>query len=465
MEHRVAAGMTTVGEQLAAMEVKRSSHFTKDPGPPPPRQLPLQFHAGDEIGAGGEGTVFKATWTSRPGREVAVKVRTVKRRADGSLPPLAEFAREASLGALIRSQYVCQTLGVEVVPSRVCSTRLVQPLTRRGKPGRLTTRGPYPDTPWEYDAGPRAEWQVQSGVYRRRTAVTSVEAYRVLHALDLGIGAPSASRRQLRASTASLCRRFREQGASQAEAAWRALEHVRAPLAGDAWSALTAREFRVHRGESFRLPPATGDVTAAMTDAQRVMLLELGRDMARGVDAVHQVSHVHNDIKLDNFVYDEAPVAADQAYSDPNRATFTARIIDLNGATTSDGDDGHKAELPKLATRQYLAPELLLPPSADDAASRRTDSWSFHCVLLELLRAKVRMPGAEAAFGRCATPLITFCAPLCPQTWHVALDSAAVRPRGRICSTTRRAGKPVHIRSSVIVRGRALHQRGVRCAL
>jgi len=200
MEDLLAARTAALTERLAVWQAwaDRSGPSAANPGPPPCRMFELSFEDTDKIGEGGEGAVYKAIWSSslRRGREVAVKVRTVKRRADGSFPPLERFTREGALGMVISSPHVVHTVGMEVIPDMV-SGRTVHLTERRRGPAKVSEFS-MRTVPWESDAARRAEWRPRAAagpkgskrVYYTRTAVTRIESVRVYQITALWNGAP-----------------------------------------------------------------------------------------------------------------------------------------------------------------------------------------------------------------------------------------------------------------------------------
>ena len=103
-------------------------------------------------------------------------------------------------------------------------------------------------------------------------------------------------------------------------------------------------------------------------------VVDLAAQIGRGLDALHERSILHRDVKPSNILLDGAGTAALSDFG-------LARLVDSTRITATGV---------LLGTPHYLAPELL----AGDEATTATDVYALGCVLYELVTG--RPPYADA---------------------------------------------------------------------
>jgi serine/threonine protein kinase len=115
--------------------------------------------------------------------------------------------------------------------------------------------------------------------------------------------------------------------------------------------------------------------------------LELARQIAAGLEAAHEKGVLHRDLKPANIVIDQKG---------------RAKLLDFGLATTPDEDteDSHVTTAsavpggPRVAgTAPYLSPEQ----ARGEVLDKRTDIWSFGCVIYEMLSGRRAFTGASWA--------------------------------------------------------------------
>ncbi len=114
--------------------------------------------------------------------------------------------------------------------------------------------------------------------------------------------------------------------------------------------------------------------------------LNLGRQIAEGLEAAHEAGIVHRDLKPANIRLTPDGVAKvlDFGLAKPMRVDSMAKPTDSSLAT----EDGRL-----LGTPTYMAPEQ----ARGKAVDRRIDVWAFGCVLYECLAGKRAFPGSTTS--------------------------------------------------------------------
>ena len=116
--------------------------------------------------------------------------------------------------------------------------------------------------------------------------------------------------------------------------------------------------------------------------------LAIAQQIAEALDAAHEKGIVHRDLKPANIVL--------QSAAGPLSNDVRVKILDFGLAKSTDNDDGPTisiagtAEGRTIGTPAYMSPEQARGLPVD----KRTDIWSFGCVLYEMLTAKRAFEGA-----------------------------------------------------------------------
>jgi len=116
--------------------------------------------------------------------------------------------------------------------------------------------------------------------------------------------------------------------------------------------------------------------------------LDVGRQIAEALAAAHEKGIVHRDLKPSNVKL--APDGRVKLLDFGLAKVLEAQGVSSNAPTlTTPSDDAARAGLP-LGAAPYMSPEQARGEEID----RRTDVWSFGCVLYETLTGRRAFPGA-----------------------------------------------------------------------
>jgi eukaryotic-like serine/threonine-protein kinase len=137
-------------------------------------------------------------------------------------------------------------------------------------------------------------------------------------------------------------------------------------------------------GDHMRQVSGTLDSAARVREA-----LHIARQIADGLDAAHERGVIHRDLKPANIRISTQGIAKVLDFGLAKAATDADRVVDVDLSQSPTVSLEHTRAGVILGTAAYMSPEQ----ARGRALDKRTDIWSFGCVLYEMLTDSLSFQG------------------------------------------------------------------------